>query len=255
MFLVDWAVKMRIRPPEFETSICDAKYHVSLSAAPPPLQKPSSPPPPYAAARFRRKIVSGQFDEENPFVLISSVLLVQADEGVSFLVVDRIGNIYRNLPRRADVIITTVGARHKCQQESRRKRNRNSDWNRGRTRRRPTARMNARGTCTLAAHGWAPLLAIVAGRCAKRAGWPFLRATMVDAGSAGRRWRSARCATKRCTPLDARCRAPACALEAHVIFVDGGAAGRPPLRRISGDVVTAGLNSSRVWFGPVPGSP
>ncbi|KZV35270.1 spindle pole body component 110-like [Dorcoceras hygrometricum] len=30
-FLVDWAVKMRIRPPELETSICDAKYHVSLS--------------------------------------------------------------------------------------------------------------------------------------------------------------------------------------------------------------------------------
>ncbi|KZV55617.1 protein INVOLVED IN DE NOVO 2 [Dorcoceras hygrometricum] len=30
MFLVDWAVKMGIRPPEFETSICDAKYHVSL---------------------------------------------------------------------------------------------------------------------------------------------------------------------------------------------------------------------------------
>ncbi|KZV50809.1 hypothetical protein F511_07207 [Dorcoceras hygrometricum] len=28
---VDWAVKMRIRPPELETSICDAKYHVSLS--------------------------------------------------------------------------------------------------------------------------------------------------------------------------------------------------------------------------------
>ncbi|KZV30257.1 hypothetical protein F511_05537 [Dorcoceras hygrometricum] len=35
----------------------------------------------------------------------------------------------------------------------------------------------------------------------------------------------------------------------------GGAAGRPPLRRVSGDVVTAGLISSRVWFGPVPGSP
>ncbi|KZV31321.1 hypothetical protein F511_28118 [Dorcoceras hygrometricum] len=31
MFLVDWTVKMRIRLPEFETSICDAKYHVSLS--------------------------------------------------------------------------------------------------------------------------------------------------------------------------------------------------------------------------------
>ncbi|KZV33897.1 hypothetical protein F511_28070 [Dorcoceras hygrometricum] len=30
MFLVDWAVKIRIRPPKLETSICDAKYHVSL---------------------------------------------------------------------------------------------------------------------------------------------------------------------------------------------------------------------------------
>ncbi|KZV41228.1 hypothetical protein F511_40994 [Dorcoceras hygrometricum] len=68
---------------------------------------------------LHRKIVSGQFDEENPFVQISSVLLVQADEGVSFLVVDRIGDFYRNLPRRADVIVTTVGARHKCQQGDR----------------------------------------------------------------------------------------------------------------------------------------
>ncbi|KZV26229.1 hypothetical protein F511_43825 [Dorcoceras hygrometricum] len=85
----------------------------------PPPHSSLKPPPPRAvaaAARLRRKIVSGQFDEENPFVLISSVLLVQADEGVSFLVVDRIGDIYRNLPRRADVIVTTVGARHKCQQ-------------------------------------------------------------------------------------------------------------------------------------------
>ncbi|KZV43775.1 hypothetical protein F511_39520 [Dorcoceras hygrometricum] len=77
------------------------------------------PPPPCAAARLRRKIISGQFDEENPFVLISSVLLVQADKGVSFLVVDRIGDIYRNLSRRADIIVTTVGARHKYQQVGR----------------------------------------------------------------------------------------------------------------------------------------
>ncbi|KZV24505.1 hypothetical protein F511_37369 [Dorcoceras hygrometricum] len=69
-------------------------------------------PPPVFAGKF----VSGQLDEENPFVLISSVLLVQADEGVTFLVVDRIDDIYRNLPRRADVIVTTVGARHKCHQ-------------------------------------------------------------------------------------------------------------------------------------------
>ncbi|KZV50656.1 hypothetical protein F511_30067 [Dorcoceras hygrometricum] len=100
MFLVDWAVKMRIRPPEFETSICDAKYHVSLQT----LTLSTKPPPPsleYAAADRRRKYVSGQFDEENPFVLISSVLLVQPDEGISDLVVDRIGVNYRNLPRRA----------------------------------------------------------------------------------------------------------------------------------------------------------
>ncbi|KZV16231.1 beta subunit of RNA polymerase [Dorcoceras hygrometricum] len=63
-------------------------------------------------------IRSGRFDEENPFMQNSSVLLVQADEGVSVLVVDRIGDIYRSLPRRADVIVTTVGARHKCQQGS-----------------------------------------------------------------------------------------------------------------------------------------
>ncbi|KZV30807.1 hypothetical protein F511_30698 [Dorcoceras hygrometricum] len=72
----------------------------------------------FIPARLLRKFVSGQFDEENPFVLISSVLLVQADEGVSFLVVDRIGDIYRSLPRRDDVIVTTVGARLKCQQGS-----------------------------------------------------------------------------------------------------------------------------------------
>ncbi|KZV49119.1 glutamate receptor 1.2-like [Dorcoceras hygrometricum] len=39
------------------------------------------------------------------------------------------------------------------------------DWNRRRTWRRPTVRMNTRGTCALAAHGWAPLLAIVARWC------------------------------------------------------------------------------------------
>ncbi|KZV17667.1 hypothetical protein F511_16826 [Dorcoceras hygrometricum] len=87
-------------------------------AASPPLHIRRPPCAVAAAARLRWKIVSGQFDEENPFVLISSVLLVQADEGVSFLVVDRIDDIYRNLPRRADVIATTVGARHKCQQGS-----------------------------------------------------------------------------------------------------------------------------------------
>ncbi|KZV18652.1 hypothetical protein F511_18143 [Dorcoceras hygrometricum] len=85
-----------------------------------PLLSPTSRrrrrPPCAAAARRRRKFVSGQLDEENPFVQNLSVLLVQADKGVSVLVVDRIGDFYRSLPRRADVIVTTVGARHKCQQ-------------------------------------------------------------------------------------------------------------------------------------------
>ncbi|KZV30344.1 hypothetical protein F511_36468 [Dorcoceras hygrometricum] len=54
---------------------------------------------------------------KNQSIMKSSVLLVQADEGVSVLVVDRIGDIYRSIPRRADVIVTTIGARHKCQQD------------------------------------------------------------------------------------------------------------------------------------------
>ncbi|KZV13720.1 DNA-directed RNA polymerase V subunit 1 [Dorcoceras hygrometricum] len=49
--------------------------------------------PPCAAAARRRsspEICSGQFDVENLIVLISSGLLVQSDEGVPNLVVDRI---------------------------------------------------------------------------------------------------------------------------------------------------------------------
>ncbi|KZV29170.1 hypothetical protein F511_37660 [Dorcoceras hygrometricum] len=59
------------------------------------------PPPPCAAAVFAGKLVSGQLDVENSFVLISSGLLVQPDKGVSDLVVDRIGvttAIYREEP-------------------------------------------------------------------------------------------------------------------------------------------------------------
>ncbi|KZV07109.1 phosphoglycerate kinase, chloroplastic-like [Dorcoceras hygrometricum] len=54
---------------------------------PSPPSSPSSP-----------EIRSGQFDEENPSMQISSVLLVQADEGISSPVVDLIGVIYRSLP-------------------------------------------------------------------------------------------------------------------------------------------------------------
>ncbi|KZV51303.1 hypothetical protein F511_38425 [Dorcoceras hygrometricum] len=76
-------------------------------------------PPCAAAARCRRKFVSGQLDEENPFVLISSVLLVQPDEGVSVLVVDRIGDYLPQSTEKSRVPVIPVGARHKCQQGNR----------------------------------------------------------------------------------------------------------------------------------------
>ncbi|KZV27803.1 Tau class glutathione S-transferase [Dorcoceras hygrometricum] len=66
-------------------------YH---QQAPPLLSSLKPPPPPPSSPEIR----SGQFDEENPSVKISSGLLVQADEGVSHPVVDLIGVNYRNLP-------------------------------------------------------------------------------------------------------------------------------------------------------------
>ncbi|KZV54301.1 hypothetical protein F511_25672 [Dorcoceras hygrometricum] len=58
----------------------------------PPLTKPPPPPPPFAGN------CSGQLDEENPSALISSGLLVQADERVSYPVMDLIDVVYRHLP-------------------------------------------------------------------------------------------------------------------------------------------------------------
>ncbi|KZV52359.1 glutamate receptor 2.7 [Dorcoceras hygrometricum] len=69
-----------------------------------------------AAADLRRKSVSGQFDEENSFVLISSVLIVQPDKGVSVLVVDQIGDYLPQSTEKSRVLVIPVGARHKCQQ-------------------------------------------------------------------------------------------------------------------------------------------
>ncbi|KZV44906.1 hypothetical protein F511_27031 [Dorcoceras hygrometricum] len=82
------------------------RWAIALAATILTLKSPPPPPPRAAAVAtvFAGKIVSGQFDEENPFVLISSALLVQPDEGVSDLVMDRIGVNYRNLPRRAGLL-------------------------------------------------------------------------------------------------------------------------------------------------------
>ncbi|KZV40155.1 hypothetical protein F511_33655 [Dorcoceras hygrometricum] len=63
-------------------------------------------------------IRSGRFDEENPFVQNSSVLLVQPDEGVSVLVVDRICDYLPQSTEKSRVLVIPVGARHKCQQEN-----------------------------------------------------------------------------------------------------------------------------------------
>ncbi|KZV53700.1 hypothetical protein F511_28612 [Dorcoceras hygrometricum] len=218
--------------------------------------------------RLRRKIVSGQFDEENPFMLISSVLLVQTDEGVSFLVVDRIGDFYRNLPRRADVIVTTIESTFGSKPPRRR---------------RPWRCPTARGACALAAHGWhyaacflarllriaARLLYVMDAARLILGGWPMSILPRDDCAFlvAGSLRRSSQdgCATSRATmsarlrqvagrwPTDARhvmahvgaykrrlvaaAHAPFCAARD---FFDGGAAGRPPLRRVSGAVVTGG---------------
>ncbi|KZV33869.1 callose synthase 12-like [Dorcoceras hygrometricum] len=64
----------------------------ALSAAPSSSHKAA------AAAASSPKIRSGQLDEENPSVQISSGLLVQADKGIPSPVVDLIDDIYRRLP-------------------------------------------------------------------------------------------------------------------------------------------------------------
>ncbi|KZV41714.1 F-box protein [Dorcoceras hygrometricum] len=69
--------------------------HASGSHPIQPPDDPNAPPPP---PLLRRKIISGQFNEENPYAQISSRLIVQGDEGVSYPVVDRIGVIYHSLP-------------------------------------------------------------------------------------------------------------------------------------------------------------
>ncbi|KZV40183.1 hypothetical protein F511_05660 [Dorcoceras hygrometricum] len=84
------------------------------AAASPPLYTRRLAPPPRVAG-----ICFGRFDKENPFVQNSSVLLVQPDEGVSVMVVDRIGDYLPQSTEKSRVLVIPVGARHKCQQELR----------------------------------------------------------------------------------------------------------------------------------------
>ncbi|KZV16909.1 hypothetical protein F511_23908 [Dorcoceras hygrometricum] len=209
-------------------------------------EKCTKPPPPSlnsrrrrrpraaaAAADLRRKFVSGQFDEENPFVLISSALLVQPDKGVSVLVVDRIGVYLPQSTEKIRVLVIPVGARHKCQQD-----------------RKPKIEKQ---TPAAAVCGGAPTHAseardLRAGREREGGAGAAARTCTPDAQpDLVHLLRELRTGCARCTPLARRC---ACAV---AIFRGGGRS--PPAGRLSGDVATAGLNYSRVWFGPVPGSP
>ncbi|KZV17969.1 hypothetical protein F511_31592 [Dorcoceras hygrometricum] len=62
-------------------------------------------------AVFAGKLVSAQLDVENPFVLISSGLLVQSDEGVSDLVVDRIGVTTAIYREESELLIITLDSK------------------------------------------------------------------------------------------------------------------------------------------------
>ncbi|KZV40594.1 hypothetical protein F511_09351 [Dorcoceras hygrometricum] len=119
------------------------------------------------------------------------------------------------------------------------------------------------------AAGFSRLDAPPAGRCPvkRRAGrWPLvarrLRAWQPDhcaampllfrkAAQSLRYMSTTACATR----WRIVCHAPHALRRACGLYVVVATAGRPPLRRVSGDIVTVGLISSRVWFGPVPGSP
>ncbi|KZV48369.1 hypothetical protein F511_22505 [Dorcoceras hygrometricum] len=256
---------------------------------PPSLTPP--PPPPCAAVVFVGKIVSGQLDEENPFVLILSGLLVQPDEGVSDLVVDRIGVNYSNLPRRAGFL------KHRLEPGTSASEIQDQNLFHGlpaaaaRGGARNFARMSARlvaraahlvaaESCWLEAHwlrdhgGWTRALrrtgprkmlrkgrprvvvslAAVSRKIARccaldarhhRAGrtpsWPAAAQVAMKAGRIGgrtqmvaRRWLDA----GRTMARD--CRGPRAALRRTNFH--GGAAGRPPLRRGSGDIPDEGVS-------------
>ncbi|KZV32231.1 hypothetical protein F511_27331 [Dorcoceras hygrometricum] len=71
------------------------------------------PTPPTVRRRQQRRNLVGPSFSKN-----SSVLLVQPDEGVSVLVVDRIGDYLPQSTEKSRVLVIPVGARHKCRQDT-----------------------------------------------------------------------------------------------------------------------------------------
>ncbi|KZV19724.1 hypothetical protein F511_34953 [Dorcoceras hygrometricum] len=252
------------------------KLSVEQHMPPPPYsqiaaadRRPTPPPLPPSSSEIR----SGQFDEKNPSVQILSGLLVQADEGVSYPVVDLIGIIYRSLPSRRPKHHRTstacggattsaiaragraLATRSSCERP--RAGRENCDASRcdgsmladrcydtaGRSVReafRPThvagcaICANARAGRALASRWPRAGLALAARLPHERQ--PSVAPLLVDDAC---RWSMM---VRRGWALVARNwlhgRAPVCDLASH-FFHGGAAAGRPPLRRIPGDVVTA----------------
>ncbi|KZT76883.1 hypothetical protein F511_46091 [Dorcoceras hygrometricum] len=111
--------------------------------------------------------------------------------------------------------------------------------------------------------GWSSAAARGGRRCPRKSlrFWPTLGVPLRNDGQqVARRWAAMHAAgVRRCGVLVARKRAGRATLRAGscaaVRIFRVAAAAPAMLWRCFGDVVTAGLNSSRVWFGPVPGSP
>ncbi|KZV45371.1 hypothetical protein F511_18329 [Dorcoceras hygrometricum] len=203
---------MRIRPPEFETSICDAKYHVSLN---------------------RKTEIFGVSNLRPPRATAPTCMRERARS-------------------------RAIGLRTRCARPPTRGRYSTCD-----------CRTSPAKVCVRLARSCVLLDAEesragrASCRCSMRDGGRSLplhvaprRATMAGRrGAAGRRWKLAGRATaaRDLRTVLRRLGAASRTLSPFVLLV--AADGRPPLRRVSGAVATAGLISSRVWFGPVPGSP
>ncbi|KZV13769.1 hypothetical protein F511_45067 [Dorcoceras hygrometricum] len=235
---------------------------------PPLLSSPSAAAA--AAARCRRKFVSGQLDEENPFVLISSPLLVQPDEGVSVLVVDRIGDYLPESTEKSRVLVIPIKIRliyshatAACGGSPPRASHARHDTQRRASCATPSRAGRAMDSCW--SHAGRATVAGGVERCFAGVAAMRCRTMRAGGGTMLRRrlegWRHGLVAGRpKCTDDGARSRMKrrsssgrARALVPPRFFV-AAAASRPPLRRRSGHVVTAGLNSSRFWFELVPGN-
>ncbi|KZV24464.1 hypothetical protein F511_19095 [Dorcoceras hygrometricum] len=250
---------MRIRPPELETSICDAKYHVSLVGNIVmfcSMQIDSDLLPSFGLSKWL------------PFVEWISprywlYLLVLTTRNVIETLLDRRLTLTR-MDTQLNVLSTRRGFWEVRLPKSQQGSNRGFPLLRGKT------VILHWGSEKRFFRSWRSVLETEsiavrlprfvarlgrAGRAPLAARWPMFDACWRYGTTVGGR---SAAAGRRCCALAAQAsrrwlRALACGVaRCRRVFVVGAP---PPARRRSGDIVTAGLISSRVWFGPVPGSP